>query len=358
MTTIKDIARLAGVSIATVSRVLNGQNGVSESKRQRVLKVAEDTNYSLARFAPKVNGPAPRILVLLTDERLSDETVTTLSQGILAAQHYYADEEFSLTIVTRQDLEAEPNLFREYEAVSNDPEGIIIFGRQPEQMYRLLNMFRGRGTIIVQAIGKSDAPAPPFTTVNFDTKTFYEMILEYIVRSDQERRGLFLHQAPETLDGEGLFSRPEFRMYLAKIKDLFPEGSVLVHNIGKFTAELLTDASFILTDSTGASEAVADHFRTLADRPHILAFGNSKRLTQALENGEVDALIELSGFELAFHSTGCLLQRLLKKRQAPEQQFILPRLYTPAMISLLNNRQMYPSYVGKNQYNANEAHSN
>ncbi len=43
--TIKDIARLCGVSISTVSRVLNDRPDVSEENRRRVLAVIESSNY-------------------------------------------------------------------------------------------------------------------------------------------------------------------------------------------------------------------------------------------------------------------------------------------------------------------------
>ena len=39
--TIKDIARLSGCGVATVSRVLNGHRDVSEETRRRVLAVVE-----------------------------------------------------------------------------------------------------------------------------------------------------------------------------------------------------------------------------------------------------------------------------------------------------------------------------
>jgi LacI family transcriptional regulator len=41
----KDIARLAGVSQATVSYVINGSNGISEAVRKRVLGAAEEVGY-------------------------------------------------------------------------------------------------------------------------------------------------------------------------------------------------------------------------------------------------------------------------------------------------------------------------
>lgn len=51
MTTIRDVARRAGVSIATVSYVLNGRGAISAETRERVLQAAEDLNYHPNAFA-------------------------------------------------------------------------------------------------------------------------------------------------------------------------------------------------------------------------------------------------------------------------------------------------------------------
>ena len=45
MTTMVKVAKLAGVSISTVSHVLNGTRHVNDETRQRVLKAIEDTSY-------------------------------------------------------------------------------------------------------------------------------------------------------------------------------------------------------------------------------------------------------------------------------------------------------------------------
>ena len=46
MTTIRELAQRSGVSVATVSRVLNGYVDVSDSTRKRVLKVAKELDYT------------------------------------------------------------------------------------------------------------------------------------------------------------------------------------------------------------------------------------------------------------------------------------------------------------------------
>ena len=46
LTTIDDVARLAGVSAMTVSRVVNGGKNVRETTRQAVLDAIKELNYS------------------------------------------------------------------------------------------------------------------------------------------------------------------------------------------------------------------------------------------------------------------------------------------------------------------------
>lgn len=45
MATIKDIARRAGVSITTVSKVINNYSDISQETRDKVIKIMEDANY-------------------------------------------------------------------------------------------------------------------------------------------------------------------------------------------------------------------------------------------------------------------------------------------------------------------------
>lgn len=49
--TVYDIAKMAGVSVATVSRVLNGKSVVNEQTRQKVLQVMEKHNFQPNRLA-------------------------------------------------------------------------------------------------------------------------------------------------------------------------------------------------------------------------------------------------------------------------------------------------------------------
>jgi len=67
--TIKDIARMCGVSVSTVSRVLNGHPGVSDAIRERVLAVVEKLHY--------IPNNSARDLV-----RLNSQSIGVISRGV------------------------------------------------------------------------------------------------------------------------------------------------------------------------------------------------------------------------------------------------------------------------------------
>jgi LacI family transcriptional regulator len=63
-----DVARVAGVSPATVSYVFNGRPGVSDEMRRRVLQIATEMGYSLDRHHARLDRERSRVLgLILTD---------------------------------------------------------------------------------------------------------------------------------------------------------------------------------------------------------------------------------------------------------------------------------------------------
>src|ERR1044072_407362 len=66
-----DVARLAGVSQQTVSRVINDKTRVSESTRAKVMRVIAELGYRPNRFARTLaGGPVSWVTVLTSDPAL------------------------------------------------------------------------------------------------------------------------------------------------------------------------------------------------------------------------------------------------------------------------------------------------
>lgn len=83
--TIKDIARLCGVSISTVSRVLNDRPDVSEENRRRVLAVIESSNYipnNSARDLVKTKSDAIGLVVRGVSNPFYTHIIRAIEQAI------------------------------------------------------------------------------------------------------------------------------------------------------------------------------------------------------------------------------------------------------------------------------------
>src|SRR5688572_25886823 len=87
-TTVKDLGRMAGCSIATVSRVLNNSAAVSSKKREAILKAIRETDFHLsrARRGGRRNAMKPDVahgVVEIIQHRHSPVERLTLEHGQL-----------------------------------------------------------------------------------------------------------------------------------------------------------------------------------------------------------------------------------------------------------------------------------
>jgi DNA-binding LacI/PurR family transcriptional regulator len=88
---LEDVARRAGVSIATVSRVLADKPYVSERVRERVLAVAAELNYRPSRVARSLRARRARVIGLLISD-IRDLFFTSLVRAVedIAYTHRYS----------------------------------------------------------------------------------------------------------------------------------------------------------------------------------------------------------------------------------------------------------------------------
>ncbi|MBQ9118036.1 MAG: LacI family DNA-binding transcriptional regulator [Clostridia bacterium] len=98
-TTIKDVAKHAGVGVGTVSRVLNGGKSVNEKTSQRVLEAIKALNFVPNKMASRLRTDESGILALL---------VPVVNHPFFAKLAYYVEDEadqygYSVLLVSSQN---------------------------------------------------------------------------------------------------------------------------------------------------------------------------------------------------------------------------------------------------------------
>lgn len=144
MVTIKDVAKLASVSIATVSRTLAQPEKVSEKTRERVMDAVEQTGYIANTLARNFRRRRSNTVVVLVPD-IANPFFANIIQGIerVATRHQYR--------ILLGDTQQDPERERAYaDLVSQrQADGVICLGRNIPFSYR-----KGRKSI--------DPDWPPF----------------------------------------------------------------------------------------------------------------------------------------------------------------------------------------------------
>jgi len=130
--TIKDVAKQANVSVATVSRVLNGRDRVSDSTRKKILKIIEELNFVPSTMAASMVKKKTNMLAVVVPE-IQNPFYTAVIGGTVEV----ANKEgfFTIVISTNGDETEEEEFFESF--LSKNVDGIVLIGTHKDsEFYR------------------------------------------------------------------------------------------------------------------------------------------------------------------------------------------------------------------------------
>ena len=134
MSTIRDVARVAGVSTTTVSRVINGSEGVSEARRLRVERAISDLGYVPNAVARHLRSKRTKTIALVLSD-ITNPFFTTVARGV---QDVAWSRGYAVTFANTDESESQE---REYlrTLVQRQVDGVLLVpaGSSPEP-YRFL----------------------------------------------------------------------------------------------------------------------------------------------------------------------------------------------------------------------------
>lgn len=123
---IKDIARLADVSVGTVDRVIHGRSGVSEVSKKRVEEILKQLDYQPNMYASALASNKKYLFVCLLPQHLEGEYWTAVEKGIDEAVVSYSDFNVSVKMYYYDPFDYTSFLASGKELLNETPDGILF----------------------------------------------------------------------------------------------------------------------------------------------------------------------------------------------------------------------------------------
>jgi LacI family transcriptional regulator len=244
--TLYDVARLAGVSIATVSRVVHGQDLVRDSTRARVLKVIEQLGYVPDGAAQSLSRRRKDVIGLVCVERQVPKQYDVESMALLFYDEILRGVESLIRTSNRSLLityltEAIPDLPRLL-SMSGKVDGLLIGeGVVPSQV---LGRLAKRLPVVVISGSPGERAADVVTADNFSGAA---ALVSHLVEDHGRRRLYHVEGPPSAPDAS------ERTIALTQVLDRHP-GSQLVGSFrGSFSIQAGEEAGErLLASRSGA----------------------------------------------------------------------------------------------------------
>ena len=180
--TIDDIARLAGVSVSTVSRILNDKPDVAASTRQRVKQVMDDLGYAPHALAQRLAERRSRSIALvypLADMEGRSDVAIFIAKAAFAAEM----ENYLFSLVTAPTTESRLlSLYR-----SAQVEGVILMEIHMEDWrVEILKKYGHPFVMIGRCADNTD-----LSFIDLDFESAMAITVDHLVQLGHQRIGFF-----------------------------------------------------------------------------------------------------------------------------------------------------------------------
>lgn len=128
---IKDIARLANVSVGTVDRVIHGRSGVSEKSRKHVEEILKKIDYHPNMYASALASNKKYFFACLLPHHLEGEYWTAVEKGIDEAAANYSDFNISVDITYYDPYNYHSFVEKGREIIYANPDGVMVAPTAP-----------------------------------------------------------------------------------------------------------------------------------------------------------------------------------------------------------------------------------
>ena len=178
--TIKDIARMAGVSIATVSRTLNGGRGVSQETRERVLELAYLHGYRTNFLARGLSASRAGLIGCI----ISDMDNPIFSQIALQLEQLARRQGYHVLFC--HGRAEDPDIGEVFDfLIGHRVDGIILVSSS-RQAPGLIGGYLSRVPIVLQGIFQ-ETPTTAIQAVCVDNQLGGRLAAEYLYRLGHRR---------------------------------------------------------------------------------------------------------------------------------------------------------------------------
>ena len=124
--TIRDVAKMAGVSVSTVSRVLNGKVDVAKETKNHILAVIDDLGYSTNLAARSMRSQKKNLIGLIMPD-IAYPYAIEIMKGVNQA---IAESEFDLLVYTSGDVRKQGHVTSEQKYITilakSISDGVIV----------------------------------------------------------------------------------------------------------------------------------------------------------------------------------------------------------------------------------------
>jgi len=194
--TINEIAKRAGVSKATVSRVLNNSKPVSEEIKKRVLAVIEDTNFKPNAVARSLSLKKSHLIGIIIPD-LSNPVFSRIIAGI---ESYIRNLDYSL-LITATDFDIEMKIQHIHILKDKGVDGLILVtDHGNSEFYEAMLAF---GKPIVMVGSDSFAESIPFVRID-NYKAACEAT-QYLIDLGHEKIGMIRGPLTDPQSGKERF---------------------------------------------------------------------------------------------------------------------------------------------------------